>query len=83
MSQTQRSSLRIDLDGLESKWATSGKQICAVCGFDFDFQPDDPDPDNEGNAYKVPLLLWRKDCTEMLTMCWECATIRMQNKRAN
>lgn len=72
-------SLQIDLSGLEGRWSADGRQVCAVCGFDFDRQ-DDPDPEE---GLQVPLLLFRKNNKEMLTLCWPCATVRMQNTAAN
>ena len=70
--------LEIDLSGLEDKWSLSGRQLCAVCGFDFDHH--DPDPED---GCDVPLLVWRNDGKEMLTLCWGCAMVRMQRTGSN
>ena len=72
-------SLHIDLEGLEGKWS-KGKSCCAVCGFDFDNQ----DPVDEDGC-EVPLLLFRGKgkAMEMLSLCWLCATVRMQRKESN
>lgn len=73
------SDMQIDLAGLEDKWSTSGAQICAVCGRDFDHLPEEEYEKDDGNT--VPLLLWRNDGTEMMTFCWECAKPRMKSNK--
>lgn len=61
----------IDLRGLEHKFSTNGRQVCAVCGFDFDLREEDEDQ-------KFPLMLWRNGGKEMLVLCLEpCAAMRM------
>jgi hypothetical protein len=72
--------LQIDLEGLESKWS-KGKSACAVCGFDFDNQ----DPVDAEDGCEVPLLLFRGKGKRMLmlSLCWTCATVRMQRKESN
>lgn len=64
-------SVQINLDGL--KFSSDGSQVCAVCGYNFDAQQED----EEGN-YQVPLLLWRNEGREMMTLCWSCAEPRIK-----
>lgn len=61
--------LQIAVADLESKWTSEPEgddRPCAACG-----KPIGED---------VPLLLWRKDGREMLTLHWECAEPRMSPK---
>ena len=71
--------IQIDLSGLDHKWG--GANVCAVCGFDFDAQYDEP-PEDEDEGHEVPLLLFRGvgDNCQMLALCWKCAEPRMLAK---
>lgn len=77
---THSMSLNINLEGLENKWQTRGS-VCTVCGKDWDRADDDDDDDSTGGC-SVPLLFWRNDGREMLTLCWDCATPRMASANA-
>lgn len=68
--------LNIDLSGLEDKFSTSGAQVCALCGRDYDNLPEEEYEKEDGDT--VPLLLWRNEGKEMLTLCWKCAEPRMK-----
>lgn len=72
----------IDLAGLDSKWSKSGRQLCAVCGRDFDNQDAFTEDEMEEGDH-VPLHLFRGKGkkTEMLTLCWKCAEPRMKAKQ--
>jgi len=62
----------IDLRDLRDKFSTSGRQICADCGRDFD-------RDDDRAVDRGPLLLWRNDGKEMLTLCGTCAGKRLKS----
>ncbi len=73
--------LRINLDGLA--WDTTGRaaDYCADCKRNFEgfYDPEEDDVDDEQEHYHVPLVLWRNDGKEMLSLCWPCATRRMKS----
>ena len=57
--------LQIDVSDLEAKWQSGPvRTCCAACGRML------PEGD-------TPLLLWRREGTQILVLDWECAQLRM------
>jgi len=71
--------LTIDLEGAENKWTLSGDKICADCERNFNTE------ELEDQADPIPLLLFKEVDGKvfLLCFCWNCARLRMQNKRGN
>ena len=60
--------IQIDVADLEAKWRSDAYGMpytCAACGRRLEDQVD------------VPLVLWRREGAEILTLHWECAQLRM------
>lgn len=87
ITRLPNSRLEIDLQGLEDKWGS--RNVCAVCGRDFDGDEEPTDEDGlrqDGTEPPFPLQLFkgRGRSVKMLVLCSHpCAEARMQNRKGN